>query len=204
MRAPALIAAVLLLGACSLTGPSRAPTYYLLEDRGGSGTEAHPGATAWPGVVLVPDTVAGDFYQDSHLAYSLAPGTRGHYQFARYTGAPGPRIAELLRQRLERAGPFQGVAGLGNGVVGDYQLNTRLLDLYHDAASAPGKVRLELEAELVARQSASLLARTRISTSAPAASHDAAGAAAASDAALALALDRLVDWLERVRMAEGR
>jgi cholesterol transport system auxiliary component len=202
MRGPALLfATALLLGACSLTGPARAPTYYVLQDGGRSGPVA---AAAWPGVLLVPDTVAGDFYQDSRLAYSRKPGTRGRYQYARYTEAPGPRFAELLRQRLERAKLFRAVSGLGAGIVGDYQLNTRLLDLYHDASASPGTVRLDLEAELVARHTASRLAYIHIVTSAPAASHDAAGAAAASDAAVSQALDRLVDWLVQVRTAEGR
>lgn len=192
MNTRLIIFSLLFLGACSLSGPRQAATWYVLEDRGAASVGATP---AWPGTLLIRETDAPTFYQSSALAYSRAPGTRGHYQYARQAELPAPRIAQLIRQRLEQSAIFPAVAPLGSGVEGGYQLNTRLLDFYHDAARAPGEVKLLLEVELVRRGDARLLGRTRIETSAPAPSHDAHGAAQGANAALTQALDRLTAWL---------
>lgn len=190
----AIFACLLLLGGCSLNGPRQATTWYVLEDPGQMAAAPRP---VWQDTLLLRETDAPAFYQGPALIYSRAAGTRGQYQYARLTEWPAPRIAQLLRQRLEQAALFQAVAPLGAGVSGGYQLNTRLLDFYHDARQAPGEVILVLEAELIRRADARLLARTRIETRAPAASHDAAGAAGAANAALGQALDRISVWLSR-------
>jgi cholesterol transport system auxiliary component len=192
MRSYVIIFSLLFLGACGMSGPRQAATWYVLQDLGSANPVAKP---AWPGTLLVRETDAPTFYQTSAMAYSRAAGTRGHYQYARQAELPGPRIAQVLRQRLEQAGLFESVVPLGSGVEGGYQLNTRLLDFYHDAVRAPGEVVLVLDAELVRRGDAHLLARTRIETRAPASSHDARGAARGADVALTQALDRLTEWL---------
>lgn len=192
MKSRLILLSLLFLGACGMTGPRQTATWYVLEDQGTARAAPKP---VWPGTLLVRETETTTFYQGSALAYSRAPGTRGHYQYARMTELPATRIAQLLRQRLERAALFPAVAALGSGIEGDYQLNSRLLDFYHDAGLAPGIVRLALEAELVRRSDAHLLARIRIETQAPAPSHDARGAAQGGNAALTQALDQLTAWL---------
>lgn len=189
-----VLISLVFLGACGLTGPRHATTWYVLEDQGKAVAAPVP---VWNETLLMRETDAPTFYQSGALAYSRAGGTRGYYQYARQSEWPAPRITQLLRQRLERAALFPAVAPLGVGVAGGYQLNTRLLDFYHDAAQAPGEVILVLEAELIRRADARLIARTRVETRAPASSHDAAGAARAANLALTQALDRLTDWLAR-------
>lgn len=192
MKARLIILSLLFLGACGLSGPRQAATWYVLDDQGTASASAKP---VWTGTLLVRETDAPTFYQTSAMAYSRANGTRGHYQYARQTELPAPRITQLIRQRLEQSALFPAVAPLGSGIEGGYQLNTRLLDFYHDAAQAPGEVKLLLEAELVRRGDAHLLARTRIETHAAAPSHDARGAAQGANIALTQALDRLTAWL---------
>ncbi len=189
-----MLVGLLVLAGCGLTGPRQAATWYVLEDQGRTAPAPRP---AWQDTLLLRETDAPTFYQGPALIYSRAAGTRGQYQYARLTEWPAPRITQLLRQRLEQSALFQAVAPLGTGVSGGYQLNTRLLDFYHDATQAPGEVVLVLEAELIRRTDASLLGRTRIETRAAAASHDAAGAAGAANTALTLALDRITAWLAR-------
>ena len=189
-----ILISLLLLGACGITGPRQAVTWYVLEDQGKVSAAPTP---VWKDTLLLRETDAPTFYQGAALAYSRAAGTRGHYQYARMAEWPAPRITQLLRRRLEQAALFAAVAPLGAGVSGGYQLNTRLLDFYHDAARAPGEVILVLEAELIRRADARLLARTRIETRAPAPSHDAQGAARGGNAALTEALDQLTTWLAR-------
>lgn len=195
MKSRLILISLLFLTACGLSAPRQAATWYVLEDQG---TATAATKSTWPGTLLVRETDAPNFYQTSAMAYSRVPGTRGHYQYARQTELPAPRIAQLIRQRLEQSALFPAVAPLGSGVEGGYQLNTRLLDFYHDAAQAPGDVKLLLEVELVRRSDAHLLARTRIETRAPAASHDARGAVRGANAALTEALDRLTAWLGKI------
>lgn len=196
MKTHLILSSLLFLSACSLPGPRPAATWYVLEDLGSPTAIANK--PAWPGTLLVRESDAPSFYQSSALAYSRTAGTRGHYQYARQTEMPGPRLATLIRQRLEQSGLFPAVAPLGSGVEGQYQLNTRLLDFYHDAAQAPGTVKLQMEVELIRRADAHLLARSHIETSAPAPSHDAAGAARAANAAVTQTLDQLTAWLTQI------
>jgi len=190
-----LVFSLLFLSACGISGPRQATTWYALEDLGKAAAAAKP---SWPGTLLVRETDAPTFYQSNAMAYSRAAGTRGYYQYARQTELPAPRLAQLIRRRLEQSALFPAVAPFGAGVEGDYQLNTTLFDFYHDAARAPGEVKLMLEVELIRRGDAHLLARTRIETRAPAPSHDANGAALGANAALTQALDRLTEWLAQL------
>lgn len=196
MKTPLSLALLLTLAGCGLGSPRPPVTWYVLEDRPAAVASA---ATAWPGPLLVRETETSDFYQSKALVFSRAAGTRNHYQYARQPEPPAAQLALLIRQRLEKSGLFPVVSMPGSGVESRYQLNTRLLDLYHDAAQAPGVVRLVLEAELVKLDEGRQLAVTRIETSAPTASHDAAGAAAASNQAVGQALDQLVEWLGKKR-----
>lgn len=186
------LAALSLLAGCgALPGPGQPVTHYVLTDPGPviRARQTHPG------VLLIREMDASAFYQESRLAYSRVPGTRAHYEFARWAELPGKRIAWLLRQRLEAAAAFATVAPLAGGVVGEYQLNTRLMDFYHEAAETPGTVLLLVEAELVRRGRGELVARQIFVAQIPAASHDAAGAAEAMNRAANQVIDEITLWL---------
>jgi cholesterol transport system auxiliary component len=187
-----IVAGLLLLAGCSLSAPRHATTWYQLEDPGPVQRAATP---VWPGTLLLRDADAPVFYQNNALAYSRESGTRGHYQYARLTEYPALQLTQLLRRRLERSGTFAAVSLLGSSVEGAYQLNTRLIDFYHDAAQAPGEEKLVLEVELVRRGDARLLAQTRIEAQAPTTSADAKGAVSAANAAVGQALDQVTAWL---------
>ena len=144
--------------------------------------------------LLVLDTTAGGFYDSDQLVFSRGAGTRGQYQFARWTERPGKRFAELLRARLDRLGRYQ-VAPAGGSVRGDLMLDTRLVEFYHDAVREPGQVRLVLRAELVDLKQRRLLARRTFEQQVPLTTYDAAGAAQASSQAVGRALDDLSGWL---------
>lgn len=149
--------------------------------------------TPSPRTLLVLDTVAGRFYDSDQLAFSRSPGTRGHYQFARWTERPGKRFAELMRARFDREG--WRVATNSGYVRGDLLLDTTLVEFYHDAARNPGQVRLVVRAELVDLSRRTLVDRRVFEQTVPVAHYDAAGAAAASNVAVGQLLDALTAWL---------
>ncbi|TCJ14711.1 hypothetical protein EZJ19_09000 [Parasulfuritortus cantonensis] len=189
-----LLALLALAGCSALPGPAQPVTYYVLNDPG----PVQPAQAPLPGVLLLREMDVPAFYQEARLAYSRTPGTRGHYEFAYWVEPPAKRLTWLLRQRLEASGAFAGVAPLAGGIVGDYQLNTRLIDFYHDAATPPGNVLLLIEAELVRRDKGSLLGRRIFVAQVPVARYDAAGAAAAMDLATTQVLEDIVAWLAKV------
>lgn len=183
-----------LAGCAALPGPAKAPTHYVLTDPG----PVARAARTLPGVLLLREMDASAFYQEPRLAYSRTPGTRANYEFAYWAELPGKRLTWLLRQRLEASGTYATVAPLSGGVIGDYQLNTRLIDFYHDAATEPGAVLLLVEAELVRRDRGLLVGRRIFVAQMPAASYDAAGAADAMSRAANQVIDEIAVWLLEV------
>lgn len=189
-----LLAAAWLAGCSALPGPARPSTHYVLTDPG----PVMAAAATRPGMLLLREMDASAFYQEPRLAYSRMPGTRANYEFAYWTEQPAKRLTWLLRQRLEAAAAFAAVAPLAGGIIGEYQLNTRLIDFYHDAAEPPGMALLLVEAELVRRDRGTLLGRRIFVAQEPVPSYDAEGAAAAMNRAATRVIDEIVVWLGEV------
>lgn len=173
-----------------------AVVYYVLKDPAPPATDrrTRPGAPT----LLVLDTTAGGFYDTHQFIFSRSPETRGQYQFARWTERPGKRFAELMRARIDQQGAWN-VSAAGGYVRGDLMLDTELVEFYHDAASAPGVMRLELRAELVDLKQRKLMGRRVFKQDVPLSSYDAAGAAQASNIAVGQALDELTAWLSTMQ-----
>lgn len=186
--------ALSLSGCFSLAGNQNAPEIvtYVLEDTG----HATPAATPNPRTLLVLDTATNAFYNTDNIAFSRAPGTRGLYQYARWSDRPGKRFGDLLQARLEADRIFATVATTGSGVKGDWVLDTRLLALYHQASVAPGSVHVELRAEIVDLRSRTLVARKLFTQDVPAPAYNAAGAVAAFNIATGKLLDDIQAWLQ--------
>jgi cholesterol transport system auxiliary component len=195
-----LAACALALAGCVNFGDqpdAPAPTYYVLEDA----PSARSGGARVPDgapVLVVFDTTANAFYDADALTFSRTPGTRGQYQFARWTERPGKRFASLLRSRLDGQGNWR-VVGASGYVRGDLLLDTELVEFYHDATHSPGVFRLVLRAELINLRQRSLVGRTVFAHDVPLASFDAASAAAAANRATAAVLDDLGAWLASPR-----
>lgn len=190
-----LFALVLALSGCAIFGENTntpAMVYYVLND-----TEPQASPTPTPAdapTLLVLDTTTAGFYDTDQLVFSRSAGTRGQYQFARWTERPGKRFADLLRARLDHLGRYH-VATSGAYVRGDLMLDTRLIEFYHDATREPGQVRLELRAEVVDLKQRTLLGRRTFEQQVPVTTYDAAGAAQASSQAVSRVLDDLSAWL---------
>jgi cholesterol transport system auxiliary component len=144
--------------------------------------------------LLVLDTTTGSFYDTDQIVFSRSAGTRGQYQYARWTERPGKRFADLMRARLDRQGAWN-VSAADGYVRGDMLLDTELIEFYHDAASEPGQMRLVLRAEMVDLKQRTLLGRRIFEQQVPVLTYDAAGAAQAANLAASRALDELTAWL---------
>ncbi len=168
--------------------------YYVMEDAG----RPAPSAAPSPYSLLMADTVAGAFYDTDGMAFSGKAGTRGYYQYARWSERSGKRFSDLLLTRIERERIFVAVAQSGSNVRGNWLLTTDILELYHDAVQRPGVVRMELRAEVIDLKTRTLLARKTFAQSVPVSSFDAAGAHRAFNQAATNTLNEVADWLKEL------
>lgn len=177
----------LLLAGC--IGASTVPPvqYYVLGDAGPA-PEARRAAVGGS-VLLVHPTSVNAFYDTQRLVYSRASGERAYYQFAAWTERPGRAFAELLSRRL-------GAPLTTAGVRGDVVLRTRLEELYHDAASTPGRVTLVVSAELVDANGRRLGEPQRFARSVPTRAENAGAAVEAANRAITEVLDDIAAWCD--------
>jgi cholesterol transport system auxiliary component len=182
MRRVAVLACALWLSGCGAMVERQAHRYYLLQPRAAAAMPHSAAITPGP-------TTAATFYDTQDIVFSRSPGTRGYYQFSHWTERP---------QRVLQADLAARYTAGGDG----YILATHLVEIYHDAAVAPGVSRITVTAELIERAHRKALARRTFTREAPAASHDAAGAVAGFNEAAGSVLDDIVAWADRE--AEGR
>lgn len=169
----AIVLLAALIAGCASPGPREAERYFILE--------APPSPQAAAAVRVAPTTVAS-FYDTQDIAYSRSPGTRAYYQFNHWTERPQRAIHAQLAARLQ------------GGAAAALVLRTHLVEIYHDAAQAPGTARIALAAELV-DPAGGVRARRSFERSAPAASYDAPGAVRGFDQALGALLDDIAAWV---------
>lgn len=191
-------------GLSGCIGPGQAPAHlrYELDDPAPqappAGVEgAHAAAAARAHTLLVEGIAANAFLDSTAIAYSRSPGARASYQFASWTERPAVRIARLLERRLAATDVFADVASATAPVRGDWLLELRLEQFYHDDQAPPGRVRIELVAGLVDRAARRTIARRRFAQGEPLADESAAQAVAAFGRALSRLLDEIQRWVLR-------
>lgn len=190
-----ILAAGLLAGCVNLDVEPKAKQFYVLQDKGQTGSRSPCPKPTGSLALLIDVQMPATFYNATNLAFSRSPGSRGYYQYAQWTDRPTSQIGRLLRDRLRQDCRYRQVALIGEGLTGDRQLSLRLLELYHDAASSPGQAVIELDVQLIRRDAARLIAQKTFRAAAPAASFDAQGASAGFNQALGRLLDELTTWL---------
>jgi cholesterol transport system auxiliary component len=182
------LALLLLLAGCVGNRDVPSVQYYVL----GNGQESagvRPASQRSARVLLVHPTAVNTFYDTQRLVYSRAAGERAYYQFAAWTERPGRAFAELLSRRL-------GAPLTTAGVRGDVVLRTRLEELYHDAASAPGRVVIVVSAELVDASGRRVGNPQRFTRSVPTGAENAAAAVEAANRAVTEVLDEIAAWCD--------
>jgi ABC-type uncharacterized transport system auxiliary subunit len=205
MRAtPAALAAALLVAACA-GGSKQAVRYYVL-DAPAVSQPAVP-ATASPtaprdATLLVAPTSAAPFYDTREIVFSRAAGTRGIYQYSRWTEPPGRGIAAMLVSRIEQTGAFRTTILATSGVKGSLLLRTHLVEMYHDASTSPGMARVTLMAELSDPGAGLLLSRRAFTAQAPAADYDADGAVQGLREALGTLVEEVATWASAVALPQ--
>lgn len=136
-----------------------------------------------------------DSYDDQQdLAFGTPNGLRGHYRYARWSELPSQRLHELLFRRLDDSPAFSVV--LDSYAPGNEQcdLETVLLDWYHDTATRPGMAVVMVRASLYGSSDQRQIGRQTFRVTAPVQQYDGAAAVKAFDVADAQLLTQLTDW----------
>jgi cholesterol transport system auxiliary component len=187
MRALLALLSLMLVAGC-VSSPSLPPLqHYVMEDLGAAAQARR--TTAGSSVLLVQPTSVSAFYDTQRLAYSRAAGQRAYYQFAAWTERPGRAFSELLRRRLQ-------AASTTDGIKGDLVLHTRVEEIYHDASTSPGSVKIEVSAALVDAAGRLVGERQRFSRSVTTRDQNAPAAVAAANQAVTEVLDDIAGWIE--------
>lgn len=181
-RVPMVAGLALLLAGCIPPRSHDPERYFVLYPVPAAAPARPPGPP-----VLVAPTGAASFYDTVQIVYSDSPGTRAHYRYSFWTEPPPAVVRAQLAARLQHSGAPR------------FLLETQVQELFHDASTRPGAVRLTVVARLASVPGEATVAECAFSRAVPAASFDATGAVAAMRSALAAVLDDIDAWVR----AEG-
>lgn len=145
--------------------------------------------------LLVRDTKANRFINSHKIIFSEKEYTRGYYQFAHWVEPPPERFTLLLINRLERAEVFGNVSRLASSTLGDLQINTEIVEFYHNIADMPGDVVIRVNAELFDLKDRRSSQKKSFSRSVEVSSYSAAGAVKAFSKGVNEILDEMVVWV---------
>lgn len=193
-----LLSAALLAG-CGMTNTRPAISWFTLDDRKPiEEIQRHdPETPPIEKVLLIGQSDANPFYDNTQLAYERPDKSRGYYQYAAWTERPPKRLVTLIERRLAAMGDFAAVAGETAGVRGDLMLNLALDEIYHDTSSTPQQARIVLQAALVDMNTRALIAKHIFVEAASVSAPDASSAVAALNVATTALIDKIVYWVER-------
>lgn len=145
-------------------------------------------------VLLVSSGAMPGLYDSDRMVFSADGRSRSYFQFGYWSERPAQTLLLLSEARLIDSRRFREVASSTSGVRGDLLLSLRLDELYLDASTEPGLVKLIVMAELIDWRSRQLLARRSFAQAAPVPKRDAGGLAEAASQAVGVMLGELVAW----------
>jgi cholesterol transport system auxiliary component len=179
------------LAGCGL-GQAPRLDFHLLRDAGSDAP-----ATTGPAidkVLLVSSGAMPGLYDSDRMVFSADGRSRSYFQFGHWGERPAQALQVLCEGRLVRSKHFRVVAASTSGVRGDLLLSLRLDELYLDASTEPGQVKLILVAELIDWRNRQLLSRRSFEQAAPVRQRDAGGLAEAASQAVGVVLGEMVAW----------
>jgi cholesterol transport system auxiliary component len=197
MNRRAVVMAIASAAALAGCGSASVQRYFVLEAAPARAAPASVDATLprRTTTLLVAPTAAASFYDTQEIVYSRRPGERAYYQLASWTEPPARSFNTLLVARLENAGAFGVVAPTTSGMRGGLLLRTQLVEMFHDATTSPGHVRVVLAAEVIDPETRTRVARRTFSVTAAVRSFDAAGAVRGFDEAVGTIADDITVWV---------
>ena len=151
--------------------------------------------TKRPVRVLLHSVSSSPLVSTQRIIFGDDPTTRGYYQFAFWAEPPPQRFSQLLQRKLELAGLFESVATRTSATLADYQINTEIINFYHNIEDRPGRAEVTLRVALVDLSTRNIIASRYFTKSIRASAYNVGGAVKGFTQAVNEILIELVDWL---------
>jgi cholesterol transport system auxiliary component len=135
---------------------------------------------AWPG------------YDTSDMVFQRVPYDLERYAVNRWVDTPPRMLTPLVVRALEDSGAFRAIVQQPAATTTDFRLNTEVERLVQDFSARPSAIRIVVRVQLTDVRARRVVATKVFEASEPAVSDDAAGGAAAANAALAHVLAGIV------------
>jgi len=188
-RLPFLAAAALLLGAC-LSLPRPEPVELFTIDPPFEGSALAGSGPA----LLVAAPRAGPGLDGPRMAWLQRPNQLQYFARSQWVEPPARLLGPLLARALERTGRFQAVTEVALGSTPGLRLESEVVRLQQEFTERPSRVRFTLRLELTDVAARSILGAREFEAIELAPTEDAAGGAAAANAAVKRALGEAAAW----------
>jgi cholesterol transport system auxiliary component len=203
-RVPRLFGAAALLMAAAACGALRPaatpnPSFYALEGAAAAapaaapaGTGANAASTA-PTLVVNPTHAAAGF-DSQRIIYLREAHKLEYFAHSEWVDPPARMLAPLLAAAIENSGAFRAVVPAPSAADGELRLDTEIIRLQQEFATAPSRVRFTLRAYLVEDRTRRVLAWREFEAVVAAASDDPYGGVVAANRAVQSVLKQLSDF----------
>jgi cholesterol transport system auxiliary component len=195
------------LCACSSLKPGTTPhtAFYSLDS---NAARAAPAASrmslgsAAPTLIVNPPHAAAGF-DSQRIVYVREAHKLEYFAHSEWGDTPSRMLAPLLVGALERSGAFRAVVLTPSAAIGDLRLDTEIIRLQHEFATAPSRVRFTLRAYLVDVKTRRVLAWRELDEVVPAASEDPYGGVVAANRAVQAVLESLAAFCAEAARSTG-
>ncbi len=109
--------------------------------------------------LLVKEPRGEGFISTQRIIFKRDAVEQGYYQSASWVEPPTRKLGQLFTESLSRQSLFRSVSRSANGALGDLQLNSEIVEFYHDASTEPGSVIIRLNADLLNLKTRKIIAQ---------------------------------------------
>lgn len=143
--------------------------------------------------VGVPRAAPG--FDTPRIAYVERPYAIDYYSRSEWADTPARMLGPLLAAAFERSGAFRAVVLAPTSALAELRVDVELVRLQQDFTIKPSRADLALRVQVVDARARHVLATLVVEETEPAATQDAYGGVAATNAALERALERTVTFV---------
>jgi cholesterol transport system auxiliary component len=143
--------------------------------------------------VSVPRATPG--FDTPRIAYVERPYAIDYYSRSEWADTPARMLGPLVAAALEQSGAFRAVVLAPTSAQAELRVDVELLRLQQDFTIRPSRADLALRVQVVDSRARRVLATLVVEETEPAATQDAYGGVAATNAALKRALERTVAFV---------
>lgn len=189
----AALATAIVMTSCTLPGPEREMTTYLLEWSGPVATERPPLMPCAAVLVTAPLSAPG--YATARMAYTQQNHRVDYFATHRWADTPARMLAPLLARSLQTSGLFKAAVESPAPINAQLRLESEVLELRQVFSPQESKIRLRLKINLYDLANNRLVTSRVFSVDEPAETRDPYGGVVAANHAVDRMFEELISYL---------